>query len=117
MSPEVPNPSNPEDLSPQQSLILEGFVQAYYPKPRTPQESAAYDQSVASMKENITDGFGLEMETPQEFYTVMAGLSAATDKMVKLVEMGLPAQTASEVLRHSLAGLAPQELKPQSRQQ
>jgi len=33
--------------------------------------------------------------------------------MIKLVEMGLPAKTAGEVLRHSLAGLAPQELKPE----
>lgn len=112
MSHEIRNPSNPEGLDPIQALIMVGFVQAYYPNPRTPQESAAYDQSVASMRENITEGFGLPMEAPHEFYAVMAGLSAATDKMVKLIEMGLPAQTASEVLRHSLAGLAPQELKP-----
>jgi hypothetical protein len=111
MNPEAPG-TNPEGLNPHQKLILEGFVKAYYPNPQTAQEFAAYDQSIASMRENITGGFGLKMETPQEFYAVMAGLSAATDKMVKLIEMGLPAETASKVLRHSLAGLSPQEIKP-----
>lgn len=56
-----------EGLNPHQYLIIQGFVDAYYPQPGSPQESAAYDQSIASMRENITDGFGLSMETPREF--------------------------------------------------
>lgn len=112
MSREHDPASNPDGLTHQQAIILEGFSQAYKPNPRTTQETAAYDQSIASMRENITEGFGLELNTPSEFYSVMAGLCAATDKMERLIGMGVAPDMAAKVLRHSLAGLMPESGDP-----
>jgi hypothetical protein len=102
-------PNSGSHLTPHQALVLEGFRLANEMKPEAPEAVHAYDQAVATMRENITGDFGLELSDRQEFYGVMAGLSVATARMVELIDMGLPPETASKVLRTTLAGLLPPE--------
>lgn len=112
MDHEVSKDDNPNSLNLEQQHILESFIRLYYPRPKDPSEIAITDQSIAAVRENLTEGFGLKLEEPHEFFAVMAGFLAATDKIVRLSEIGIAPSVGAEVLRHSLAGLAPHKLTP-----
>lgn len=103
------NPDNPDVLTAHQSALLDCFANAYTPNPATPQETALFDQTTTDMRETITSVYGQSIATKKEFYAVMAGVSAATDKMEMILGMGLPASLASRMIRQSLAGLIPLE--------
>ncbi len=108
MNPEIPH-GDTESPKPDKEKLKEAFLEAYTFKPEGGFEASVYDQGVASMRESVTKGFGLELKDDDEYYAVMAGLTIATEQMGQLIESGLDPQNAARTLRTSLAGLAPIE--------
>ena len=101
--------SNPGELSPQQKIVLEGFVGHYVDISNAePRFTAYYDQASAHVRDALKD-FGISLETPQDYYPIMAGLSIGTVWIEGLVAHGLTVSEAAEVLRTSLARLFPKE--------
>jgi hypothetical protein len=98
------------DLSPEQRLILDGFSAQYNRETivQDGQSAALYDQAVAEMREKVTDGFYVELESDKEFYDVMTGVAVATKQMERLVVAGMTPTQASHIIRVSIAGLRPE---------
>ncbi len=98
----------PSRLTLSQSSILEGFVSHYVENSNSePTFTGYYDQASAFVRNTIVEKFGLALDTPEQYYAVMAGLSVGTVWIEGLVAQGLSVNDAAEVMRISLARLYP----------
>jgi hypothetical protein len=98
---------NIADLTPKQSRILEGFVGHY--SEITAQDARLtgyYDQTSAYARDSLVDRFEIDLEDSKNYYAVMAGLSVGTMWLEEIIDKGLSAQEAGEVLRATLARLS-----------
>ena len=102
--------SEPLELSPVQSRILEGFVDHYTEVSNVDSRfTSYYDQASAYLRDTLVEKFGLKLEKPEDYYVIMEGLSVGIVWVEGLVANGLSLHDAAEVMRTSLARLYPQE--------
>lgn len=100
--------SGESELTPEQQSRMEGFVEHYVTASNTdPTHTGYYDLASAFLRDSLGEKWGLEMDTPEKFYRVLAGLSLGTVWLEELVERGLSVKDAGEVMRTSLARLFP----------
>jgi hypothetical protein len=105
------------ELTPNQANLLEGFVGHYVEKSNlAPALTGYYDLASANVRDAVRK-FELALDSPEEYYRVMVGLSIGTVWIEGLVADGHTVAEAAEIMRTSFARLFPEKNPPDIEQQ
>ncbi len=96
-----------EGLSPNQKVILTGFVGHFTEESNSDAQRLAYYDQVQTFLRERFNAFGLPIDTPEAYFPVMAGISIASFWIERLVAEGLEPRYAAEIIQDGFARLAP----------